>query len=250
MYLGPLLEMLDPQTPSGDSETTSPAHASIFHKAPNQTLVLLVDIKASGLEGLHYLHEHLQPLRDKGYLTYFDGEKRIHGAITVVATGEAPFLSIIANKTYRDIFFDAPLQRIWEPPRLPIADTDMRTFAMDYGSAMADGLRPAASEPEPKPFDATNSFYASVSFRSAVGYVWRGHLSTRQMRVIRGHIRGARRRGLKVRYWDTPVWPIALRNHIWHVLSKEGAEILSVDDIRGCAMASWKAKKHGWFSWW
>jgi hypothetical protein len=71
------------------------------------------------------------------------------------------------------------------------------------------------------------------------------------MRVIRGQINGARSRGLKVRYWDTPVWPIALRNHIWHVLVKEGADFLSVDDIEGCAKASWKATdKHVWSGWW
>lgn len=251
MYLDPLLDMLDQQ--NGHSNAAfppSPAQSTIFHKQPNQTLVILVDFKNSGADAFHRLHQDLEPLRSKGYLSYHDGEKRVEGAITVVASGrETSFNSILANTTHRDIFFDAPLEMLWRPPRPPLSDTDRRTFAMDYADAMADDLR-LASELR-VPFNATNSFYASASFRSTVGYVWRGHLSPRQMRVIRGQINGARSRGLKVRYWDTPVWPIALRNHIWHVLVKEGADFLSVDDIEGCAKASWKAMdKHVWSGWW
>jgi hypothetical protein len=252
MYLSPLLEMLDRQMTSRDSSvsSSSPAQASIFHKDPNTTLVLLVDFKTSGPETFHALHEHLQPLRDKDYLTYHDGQNRTDRAITVVATGNVPFDSILANDSHRDIFYDAPLQRLWQLPQAPIADTDRRTFEMDYGSAMADGLQPAAATTPSEPFDTTNSFYASVSFRKAVGYVWRGHLSPKQMRIIRGHISGARRKGLKVRYWDTPVWPIALRNHVWHVLFKEGADVLSVDDVEGCARADWDRSRRSWWEWW
>ncbi|KXL45258.1 MAG: hypothetical protein FE78DRAFT_148574, partial [Acidomyces sp. 'richmondensis'] len=108
----------------------------------------------------------------------------------------------------RDIFFDAPLHALWEKPRLPISNT---------------------------------SFFLSV------GYVWRGHLSPRQMDIIRGQIRGAKRRGLKVRYWDTPSWPISLRNHVWHVLVKEGADVLNVDDLAGAALEDWTVPVHnGW----
>lgn len=249
MYLNPLLEMLDQQGMHGDAHVSAPARPSIFPKYPNQTLILLVDFKDSPLEAYHLLQEQLQPLKDKGYLTYYDGRERIESAITVVATGqESLFQPILESNTHRDIFFDAPLQRLWQPPQTPLSDQDRRTFSMDYGSAMSDGLQPAGDQPEP--FDSTNSFYASVSFRSAVGYVWRGHLSPKQMRIIRGQISGARRRGLKVRYWDTPNWPIALRNHVWHVLIKEGADVLSVDDVRGCAVESWRRKKHSWLDWW
>lgn len=249
MYLKPVLEMLDQHQEHNVPSPTSSERASFFHRYPNQTLVLLIDFKDAGLEAFHLLQQQLQPLKDKGYLTYYDGHERIDRALTVVATGqESVFQPILANKTHRDIFFDAPLASLWQPPQAPLSDKDHRTFTMDYGSAMSDGLRPAVESLEP--FDATNSYYASVSFRSAVGYVWRGHLSPKQMRVIRGQINGAKRKGLKVRYWDTPTWPIALRNHVWHVLIKEGADILSVDDIRGCAMESWRAKKHAWYDWW
>ncbi|KAM0691533.1 hypothetical protein Q7P36_010304 [Cladosporium allicinum] len=251
MYLHPLLDMLDQQTGHSDAAySPSPVQTSIFYKQPNQTLVLLVDFKNSGADAFRRLHQDLEPLRNKGYLTYHDGGKRIDGPVTVVTSGQkTSFDSILANTIHRDIFFDAPLERLWQPPRPPLADTDRRTFTMDYASAMADDILPASDLHVP--FDTTNSFYASTSFRSAVGYVWRGHLSPRQMRIIRGQINGARSRGLKVRYWDTPTWPIALRNHIWHVLAKEGVDFLSVDDLEGCAKSSWKAAdKHGWSGWW
>ena len=251
MYLDPLLDMLDQQTGHSDAAySPSPVQTSIFYKQPNQTLVLLVDFKNSGADAFRRLHQDLEPLRNKGYLTYHDGGKQIDGPVTVVTSGQkTSFDSILANTIHRDIFFDAPLERLWQPPRPPLADTDKRTFTMDYASAMADDILPASDLHVP--FDTTNSFYASTSFRSAVGYVWRGHLSPRQMRIIRGQINGAKSRGLKVRYWDTPTWPIALRNHIWHVLAKEGVDFLSVDDLEGCAKSSWKAAdKHGWSGWW
>lgn len=213
-------------------------------------MVLLIDLKNSALEAFHRLNQDLELFRARDYLTYCNGEKRVNGPITVVATGQmAPFESILNNSTSRDIFFDAPLQRLWQPLRLPLSDSDERPFDMDDGGAMGDGLQPAAKAHEP--YDDTNSFYASTSFHSAIGYVWRGHLSSRYMRIIRGQINGAKRRGLKVRYWDTPAWPVELRNHVWHVLSKEGADVLSVDDVEGCARASWKPMhKQEWSGRW
>jgi hypothetical protein len=251
MYLEPLLRMLESRTTPEPAYSPTLGKPGVFDQQPNQTVVLLVEFKNNGLEAFQQLNQDLEPFRAKDYLTYHDGEKRVNGPITVVVTGqEAPFHAILDNSTHRDIFFDAPLQNLWQPPRLPLPDSDERTLVMDYGSAMAEGLQPAIKSPEP--YNQENSFYASVSFRSAVGYVWRGHLSSRQMRIIRGQIRGARSRGLKVRYWDTPTWPIELRNHIWHVLSKEGADVLSVDDVEGCARASWRRThdKQGWLGWW
>ena len=250
MYLDPLIDLLGSRTAPETAHSPASAKPSIFDQQPSQTVVLLVEFKNNGLEAFQRLNQDLEPFRAKGYLTYHDGEGRVNGPITVVVTGqEAPFDFILDNSTRRDVFLDAPLQRLWQTPRFPLSDSDERTFEMDYGSAMADGLQPAVKSHEP--YNDENSFYASASFRSAVGYVWRGHLSPRQVRIIRGQINGARRRGLKVRYWDTPAWPIELRNHIWHVLSKEGADVLSVDDVEGCARANWKRTyRQGWFGWW
>ena len=99
----------------------------------------------------------------------------------------------------------------------------------------------------PEDFNPSTSYYASVSFNSAVGYLRRGHLSSQQMEIIRGQIRGAKRRGLKARYWDTPAWPISVRNHVWHVLMKEGADVLNVDDLRSASRLDWRKWRHEWW---
>ena len=95
---------------------------------------------------------------------------------------------------------------------------------------------PTLAEVEAGLFNKSTSYYASTSFSSAVGFVWLRHLSPRQMNIIRGQIRGTKRRGLKARNWDTPAWPTALRNHVWHVLMKEGADVLNVDDLKAAAL--------------
>ena len=42
------------------------------------------------------------------------------------------------------------------------------------------------------------------------------------------------------------------RNHVWHVLVKEGADVLSVDDLAAAAMQDWTVRVHDasfeWFA--
>lgn len=51
----------------------------------------------------------------------------------------------------------------------------------------------------------------------------------------------AAKRGLKARYWNTPAWPVGLRDHIWDVLVKEGVGMLNVDDLEGASRRNWEA---------
>jgi hypothetical protein len=95
-------------------------------------------------------------------------------------------------------------------------------------------------------FNRNTSYYASVDFHAAVGTVWRGRLTPRQIHILRGQIHGAKKHGLKARYWNTPVWPISLRNHVWHVLVKEGADMLNADDLKAAARQDWQKPRHEW----
>lgn len=63
------------------------------------------------------------------------------------------------------------------------------------------------------------------------------------MQKLRSQIAEARRRGLKSRYWNTPGWPIGLRNHVWKVLVREGADVLNVDDVRAAARGNWRRRR-------
>lgn len=208
LYLDPIERLL---------ELANTTDHGIFDMDANQTLVLLVDVKTDGRKTFSYVSQQLERLRSQNYLTYWDGNEVHSRPITVVGTGNTPFEMVVENTEYRDIFFDAPL--------------DQLTSVGDDTSAAIK-------------FDTSNSYYASVSFKHAVGPVRREILSASQTEIIRGQIAGAKSRGLKARYWDTPAWPINFRNHIWSVLVDEGVDFLNVDDLRSAAWGDWKIRVH------
>jgi hypothetical protein len=214
LYVNPILEILEKSNPRTPSFTDN--RRGVFATVPDQTLVLLVDLKTDGAETFEQVEAQLEPLRAGNWLTYVE-----HGVIharqvTVVGTGGTPFDVLTQNSTYRDIFFDAPLNEFWEDPNTHSGNDDDGPFI----------------------YNSTNSFYASTDFEQAVGSVWSG-LNEQQLRLIRGQIRGAHRRGLKVRYWNTPSWPIYLRNSIWRTLVAEGADVLNADDLKDASQMRW-----------
>ncbi|RYE91684.1 MAG: hypothetical protein EOO77_47865, partial [Oxalobacteraceae bacterium] len=91
MYVDPLVKMLDHRNEVGNFAPVSSVRNGVFETAPEQTLVLLVDFKNDGRDIFPRVSQQLTAFREKGYLTYFNGETTIEGAITVVATGNAPF---------------------------------------------------------------------------------------------------------------------------------------------------------------
>lgn len=215
LYVNPIVEILtqnNPQTPFSNGTR----RRGVFDTDPDQTLVLLVDLKTDGAKTLAQVQDQLEPLRAGDWLTYVEDGVLYERQVTVVGTGRTPFDMLTQNETYRDMFFDAPLNQLYEDPDIPSTGDDDEVFT----------------------YNTTNSFYASVNFKRAIGPVWSG-ISDKQLRLIRGQIKGAHRRGLKVRYWNTPAWPITLRNKIWHTLMAEGADILNVDDLRAATKRRW-----------
>jgi hypothetical protein len=194
--------------------------AGVFAHDPSQTLVLLIDFKNDGNDTWPYLVQQLAPLREAGYLTYFDGTETVQRPVTVVVSGDAPFHLIAANSTYRDIFLDAPLDKL--------AQSTLQ------------------SSPGETDYNYTNSYYASVDFRKTIGHLSRNRFSQDQLARVREQVAAAHDRGLKVRYWGTPTWPRGLRNHVWHVLVREGVDYINVDDLAEGTMQDWR--KHR--SWW
>ena len=115
---------------------------------------------------------------------------------------DGEFDLIIANSTHRDIFFDAPLDRLNET------------------------------------YTSENSYYASVSFQQGIGKFW-FQPSPSQQEIIKSQIDAASRQGLVARYWDTPSWPIARRNKIWNLLVENGIGVLNVDDVVSAGRWNW-----------
>lgn len=222
LYLTPLLEMLQQHDPRYSNATVKATGVpvGIFASDLSQTLVLLVDFKADGELIWPLLMEQLQPLRDSGYLSYFDGSTFIQRAITVVASGDAPFDRILENATYRDVFFDAPLDKL--------------SFSSEI-----------SAEPDGYIYNVNNSYYASADFRTSIGSLPTSRLSYAQLAKVRSQIDVAHERGLKVRYWGTPAWPVGLRNYVWKVLVREGVDVLNVDDLHGATKVDWNSR-----SWW
>ena len=269
LYIDPLMDILSKQNPVTEFHPGSDASLNgVFDTNPAQTLTLLIDFKTDGSATWPYVVEALEPLRSANYLTHHNGTISIPGPITVVGTGNTPFLHIISNSTNpsHDIFFDAPLSQMWESSTTSDADPGpslrQREDPAKEDSELSDTYRqhdsppiyhktsreaveeaiPAANTPVllgSDMYTPENSYYASAAFGKAIGRVWRMQLSEQQMELIRGHIRGAHRRGLKVRYWDLPDWPIGLRNHVWNVLMREGVDVLNVDDLIAARKWDW-----------
>ncbi|KAF7562575.1 hypothetical protein G7046_g1563 [Stylonectria norvegica] len=202
VYLDPLLEMLEGKNFTSDTALSS---RGLYDLDPSQTVVMLVDIKSDVDVTWRLLLDKLKPLRERGLLSHFNDQGLIIGAITVVGTGNTLLGSVMKYNPHRNVFLDAPL-----------ADLDGGTF------------------------DASNSYYASVSFRHSIGRVGSAGLSPSQLHKLRAQIKEAHRRGLKVRYWGMPWWPMHRRNQVWDILLDEGVDVLNVDDLDGAREAYFK----------
>lgn len=231
LYIDPIVSILSSQnTPSQATTTDSTASTSpstsatnlngVFDASPNTPLTLLIDMKTDGVSTFPAVLDHLEPFRSRGWLTHFNGSAVVPGLITVVGTGNTPFDLLTANTTYRDIFYDAPLEQLWpDDPTTPFNNLDQVLTGMKYTTE--------------------NSYYASVSFQKEIGKLYHGMLSPTQVLRIRSQIRGAEERGLRSRYWDTPAWPVGRRDHVWDVLVREGVGALNVDDLEAARGRNW-----------
>ena len=221
LYVNPLVSILKNQN-NGTTPTSTIANTTqlngIFEISPDTPLTLLIDMKTDGASTFPAVLEHLEPLRSRGWLTHFNGTAVVPGLITIVGTGNMPFDLLVANVTYRDIFYDAPLEELWSD---------------NNPSQYHERLLKA------QPYNSENSYYASVSFKEEIGGLWHGMLTPQQVLKIRGQVKGAELIGLKARYWATPAWPVGRRDHVWDVLMREGVGSLNVDDLEAAKDRNW-----------
>lgn len=111
LYLDPLTSILENQNaPNGVA--SSLGINGVWDVDPSRGIVVMTDLKTEGFSTLEAVQEQLQPFREKGWLTYWNGTAIIPGPILHVGTGNTPFDAVLdsnyANSTYRDVFFDAP----------------------------------------------------------------------------------------------------------------------------------------------
>jgi hypothetical protein len=243
LYLDPIMQILDQKNAVPDfiglDAIQNFRRTGIFDTKPEQSLTLLIDFKRgqNSTAIWDHLSQALEPFRSKQYLTYAVDNRIVTAPLTMIVSGHPPYDRIFTNSTYRDIFFDAPLECLAEPDGIDAHGQDCVSI---FDNIPTD-LR----------YSPTNSYYASTSFMRSIGYPTHSSLTQAQLNKIRTQIRAAHALGLKVRYWGIPAWPIGVRNYLWRVLVREGVDYLSVDDIDDVRWKDWGPRKGGWGKkWW
>jgi hypothetical protein len=210
LYLDPLTTILKNQNaPNGIVNSTS--IRGVWDVDPSRTLVLMTDMKTEGLSTFDAVQEQLAPLREKGWLTTWNGSAIVPGPITIVGTGNTPFGSILnsssTNSTYRSIFFDAPLDNL---------------------SSI---------------YNASNSYYTSTSLESRLDCQMKiplTGLTDGQLNTIKAQITKASNLGLVSRYWEIPAWPVVRMTTIWRQLEELNIGMLNTDAIDQAARFNWR----------
>ncbi|KAF1954162.1 hypothetical protein CC80DRAFT_537022 [Byssothecium circinans] len=198
LYLTPILSTLHRQNPLTDFAPT-PTHNGVFDTSSSQTLYLFIDLKTPGPETWPAVLAALEPLRKGGWLTTYDGSTLTTRPITVIGTGNTPLWQVQAALP-RDAFYDAPLAQL----------------ASAFSNITA--------------YDAP---IASTDFAAAFGEVRRREFNETQMETLRTQVGTAHAKGIMVRYWNQPAWPVGTRNAVWRTLWGEGVDFLNADDLEG-----------------
>lgn len=55
------------------------------------------------------------------------------------------------------------------------------------------------------------------------------------MEILRTQVAEAHAKGIKLRYWNQPEWPLARRDGIWQQLLNEGVDFINADDVVAAA---------------
>jgi hypothetical protein len=117
LYIDPLLRTIQEHNSKRENlfSRARPHEAElsgVFPDDPTQSLVLLMNFDANLERVWSHLISHIEPLREAGFLTHFNGSAVVQGPITIFATGNVPFHRILERRTFRDVFFDAPLLQL------------------------------------------------------------------------------------------------------------------------------------------
>ena len=200
LYVQPILAVLKMMNPNS-LFLTEPTNNGVYDTDSSQTLYLYVDVKTDGPTTFPHVVRALEPLRSAGHLTTWNGNGVTSGAITVIGTGNTP-LSQIQGVSDRDYFYDAPL---------PYLSTTFSNITSDV------------------------SLTSNWDFEDVFGEVRNQTFNSTQMQTLEEQVSTAHAKGIAVRYWDLPGWPVGTRNAVWRILWDAGVDLLNVDDLEAAA---------------
>lgn len=201
LYINPILSVLARQNPPNSTFLTTKTHNGVFDTSGGQTLYLFVDLKTDGASTWPAVIKALEPLRKAGYLSSVNGTVFTSGAVTVIGTGNTP-LNLVQPIASRDYFWDAPV------PTLNSTFSNITSLV---------------------------SPIASADFAAVFGPVLGTSLNSTQLGLLRAQVATAHAKGIKLRYWDQPGWPLSTRNGIWRQLTTEGVDLINADDVEAAA---------------
>ncbi|KAH6643375.1 PLC-like phosphodiesterase [Truncatella angustata] len=200
LYVQPILDVLHHENPNS-SFVSGATKNGVYDTSSSQTLYLFVDLKTDGATTWPAVIKALAPLRNAGYLTTYNGTAVVSGPVTVIGTGNTP-LNQVQGVSPRDYFWDAPL---------PTLGTTFSNITKDV------------------------SPIASTAFSAQFGSVRNQALNSTQTELLDSQIATAHAKGIAVRYWDQPGWPVGTRNAVWRILWDAGADLINVDDLEAVA---------------
>ena len=151
LYIDPFINILSNRNVSSVFETTE--EAGFFETDPNTTIILMLDFETDGHDLWPVVLSRLEPLCRKSWLTYLNGTDIVPSSVTVAGTGNTPFDFVVADFSYRYVFFDALL--------------------IDVSNSI---------------YTVQNSYYASTALKSAIGRIWFNKLSGGQINTIKTQI--------------------------------------------------------------
>jgi hypothetical protein len=200
LYIDPILDTLKRQNPQ-TKFVTSKTSNGVYDTSSGQTLYLFVDLKTSGPETWPAVLKALEPLQQGNWLSSYNGTAFTSRPITVIGTGNTP-IWLVQSAVPRYAFYDAPL---------PLLSSTFSNIT------------------------ANDSPIASTDFAVQFGDVRNQEFNATQLETLKSQVEAAHAKGIKVRYWDQPGWPIGTRNAVWRTLWDNDVDLLNVDDLEGVA---------------
>ncbi|GAA5857256.1 hypothetical protein JCM9279_000753 [Rhodotorula babjevae] len=184
-----------------------------FYEGNLTPIQLLVDLKTRGNETYLAVLRELAPLRERGWLTRWNGTHVVPGPVQVLLTGNginADVRAQVAPSTSRDVFLDAPL--------LKLDETWIGLDGAEYG------------------WNSSLAPMASTSFSSATSWTGRRAIDpATEEAPLAALLSSAQARGFATRLWSSPRWPTHVRDRVWQTLYDLGSDWLDADDIEAAA---------------
>lgn len=196
LYLDPIMDLLKEAASEGKAGKD---WIGLFPLAPQQELILMIDMKGDGRQLYPKLLEVLQPFVDANMLTSFRDGKWHRRPLTIIGTGDTP-IGPVFHASPRHVFIDAPL------------------LTLEAGFEL-DGEH--------------HEWSGEIAPMASGRWLWQ--LSWPSVAALRKYSAAAHSRGIKARWWGTPRLVPYVRRAVWDVQLRAGVDWMNADDLADVA---------------